>query len=252
MKFKQFLTESINDKGILKAIILGGLPASGKSTVIHTIINDGSFPISVPDADYWTEKHNGEWSADNKKLANSTYLMTLNGLRPVYLDTVSGNPEDFKNRVNDLQSMGYDVDMVFVDMDLETALQRVSKRNKTQKRQVSNKHIINTYNAIYGKGKYKSIGSTPLFKQYTKILGKKPIVIDGHNLEWNDATKKVYNKVIKFLSSPIKNKKGKKLVDFMKKNGYKYYMDIPEEWLIGHGYPRLKSISYYKTQNWKK
>jgi len=50
---------------------------------------------------------------------------------------------------------------------------------------------------------------------------------------------------MKYLGSPIKNKKGKKLIDHMKKNGYKYYREIPEEWLIGNGYPRLKDLIYY-------
>ena len=250
MKFKEYIIESINDKGIFKAIILGGLPAAGKTTVIKKVISNGSFPISIPDADYWTEKHGGVWSPENKRLTNSTYHMTINSLRPLYIDTVSGNPEDFKNRVNDLKSIGYDVDMVFVDIDVETAIKRVKKRNIQQNRQVSTQYIINTYNKIYGGGKYKKIDATPLFKQYSKILGKSPIIVNGKVTEWNDTTKKVYNKVTNFLKSPIKNKKGQKLVDFMRKKGYKYYMDIPEEWLIGNGYPRLNSISYYKNINW--
>ncbi len=250
MKFKQYLTESINDKGIMKAIILGGVPNSGKSTVIKKLMSSGSFPISIPDADYWTEKHGGEWSTDNKRLANSTYLMTVNGLRPLYLDTVSGDFSDFKGRVNDLRDMGYDVTMVFVDIDRDTALDRATKRNKKQKRQTSLDFVGQTFDKIYGHGKYKTIDSTPLFKQYAGLLGHKPIIVDGTNTDWNNITKKVYNKVVKFLSSPIKNPKGKKLIDFMKKEGYKYYLDIPEEWLVGHGYPKLKNMSYYKNQDW--
>ncbi len=250
MRFQQYIIESINDKGIMKAVILGGMPNSGKSTVIKNVISDGSYPISIPDADYWTEKHDGKWLEDNKRLAYSTYIITINGLRPLYLDTVSGNFADFKTRYRDLTDIGYDVTMVFVDLDLETALERGEKRNKSQKRQVSLKYIKDTYDSIYGKGKYKSFGSTPLFKQYSSLLGHTPIIVDGSvSKDWNDITKKSYNEVIKFLASPIKNPKGKKLVDYMKKMGYKYYMDIPKEWLISHGYPLLKDISYYKNQS---
>ncbi len=248
MRFKQYITESINDKGIMKAVILGGLPTAGKTTVIKSIISNGSFPIGVPDGDYWTEKHNDQWTEREKFLTNSQYLMTINGLRPIYIDTVSGNPEDFKNRVRDLRDVGYDVTMVFVDLDLSSALERNTKRNKEQVRQVPDRFIKNTFDKFYMKGKYDTIGATPMFKQFSKILGKKPIVVDGKDLSWNDTNKKVYNKVTKFLSSPIKNKKGKQLVDYMRKKGYKYYMDVEDEWLIGHGYPRLQSLSYYKVK----
>jgi len=250
MRLQQYINESINDKGIMKAIILGGMPNSGKSTVIKSVMSNGSFPISIPDADYWTEKHGGVWSSENKRLAYSTYIITINGLRPIYLDTVSGNFSDFKTRYRDLKDIGYDVTMVFVDLDLETAIKRGEKRNKLQKRQVPLKHIKDTYDSIYGKGKYKSFGSTPLFKQYSSLLGHDPIIVSGDNsTEWNDINKKVYNQVTKFLSDPIKNPKGKKLVDYMKQNGYKYYMDVPKEWLISHGYPLLKDISYYNNQS---
>jgi hypothetical protein len=47
MKFNQYLTEGINDKGIFKAIFMGGSSASGKSYVIKQISSGSISPRLV-------------------------------------------------------------------------------------------------------------------------------------------------------------------------------------------------------------
>ena len=248
MKFKEYLSESINDKGIMKAIILGGLSASGKTTIINKIITDGSFPISIPNTDIWTEYYKGEYESNRlkiKKLTSTQMMFAINSLLPIYIDTVSGNISIFKRRVNELKNMGYDIKMVFVETDIDIALKRVIKRNKETKRQVPIEFIKDTYNKFYCKGKYKTPGCTDSITQFASVLGEKPIIIKGDVISFDKTSQKIYNKVVKFLNSSVKNKKGKILLDFMRKEGYKYYNDIPKEWLIGHGYPRLNDITYY-------
>ena len=86
MKFKEYLSESINDKGIMKAIILGGLSASGKTTIINKIITDGSFPISIPNTDIWTEYYKGEYESNRlkiKKLTSTQMMFAINSLLPI-------------------------------------------------------------------------------------------------------------------------------------------------------------------------
>ncbi len=248
MKFKQYLKESINDKGIMKAIILGGLSGSGKTTVINTIITDGSFPIVTSNTDKWTEHYQGDYETNRPKIKHLTQvnlLNSINSLLPIYIDTVSGNISIFKRRVNELRNIGYDIKMVFVKINLKTSLDRLDKRNKSQQRQVDPQYAIDTFNRFYCKDKYKTPGCIENMKQYTSILGEKPIIVNGDVITFDKTSKKVYNKVVQFLNAPLKNPKGKKLLDYMKKNGYKYYNDVPEEWLRGHGYPRLTEIVYY-------
>jgi len=248
MRFQNYINESINDKGILKAVMLGGMPAAGKTTIVKKIITDGSFPIKVVNTDKWTEHFGGDYVHNKtaiKKLSKTDYILTLNSLLPLYLDTTSGNLGIFKKRTDELKQMGYDVAMVFADIDVDTAIERVKERNKKIKRQVDIEFIRQKYDTFYDSGKYKSITDTPFYKQLTSILGSRPIVVNTKDLSWNTINKKIYNKVVKYLGSGIKNPRGQKLVDFMKKNGYKYYKDIPEEWLMKNGYPRLQDITYY-------
>lgn len=248
MKFKEYLTESINDKGIMKAVILGGLSGSGKSTVVNTIITDGAFPIVTSNTDKWTDHFEGDYITHRPKIKHltSTQLInSLNSLLPIYIDTVSGNISIFKRRVNELRNIGYDVKMVFVEIDIETSLKRLENRNKQQNRQVDPQFAIDTFNRFYCKGEFKTPGCIDNIQQYSSVLGEKPIIVKGDVLSFDKTAKKIYNKVVNFLKAPIKNKKGKLLIDFMKKNGYKYYNDVPEEWLVGHGFPKLKDIVYY-------
>ena len=250
MKFSQYIQESINDKSIMKAVILGGLSASGKSTILRTVMMDGSIPIGISNTDKWTEYyHGGEWSkigGQVKHLSNKVMQNYINSLRPIYIDTVSGNMTIFRRRIDILKNLGYDVRMVFVKTGKRTAIKRLLNRNKSQERQVDPKFTRDTFDKFYCKGEYKSKGCMDSISQFTKILDEPPIIIDTNdNMLIDNVIKKVHNKVVGYLKSPIKNPKGKLLIDFMRKEGYKYYSEVPEEWLVGNGFPRPKDVSYY-------
>jgi len=133
MRLQRFINESINDKGKLKALILGGLPAAGKSTIIKKIISDGTYPIKVLNTDKFTEFFDGDYVNNRtqiKKLSKKEFIQGVDSLLPLYFDTVSGNMSIFKRRINELRNIGYDVEMIFADIDYETALERVLARNK--------------------------------------------------------------------------------------------------------------------------
>jgi predicted ABC-type ATPase len=248
MRLQQYLIESINDKGILKSVMLGGVPAAGKTTIVKQVITDGSFPIRVVNTDKWTEHFNGDYSSNRstiKRLTKIDYISTLDSLLPLYLDTTSGNLNIFKKRADELRRFGYDIKMVFADIDVETAIERVKIRNKKIKRQVDTDFIRQKFDTFYGGKEHTSIVDTQFYKKISNILGERPIVVNTKDLSWNKATKKVYNAVVKYLGSPVKNKRGQVLIDYMKKNGYKYYREIPEQWLIDNGYPLLSEITYY-------
>ena len=249
MRLQQYLNESINDKGLLKSVIFGGLPASGKSTIIKKILSDGTYSIKVINTDKWTELYNGDYVNNRQKIKHLSRKEVLNGvnsLRPLYFDTVSSNMAIFKRRVQGLENLGYDTRMIFADISYDTAVERVIARNKRIKRQVDLSFVKQSFEKFYGTGKFSGIDKIPLFKQFQLILGQKNvIVVNSKNLSFNDTNKKVYNSVMRYLGSPLKNKKGKKLLDYMRKNGYKYYNEVPDEFLIGNGFTLLKDIKYY-------
>jgi len=56
MKFKDYIMEGINDKGIFKAIMMGGSSASGKSYVISQITS-GQINPKIVNTDTWVEHY---------------------------------------------------------------------------------------------------------------------------------------------------------------------------------------------------
>lgn len=243
MRFQSLLTESINDKGIFKALFVAGYPGSGKSSLIRAV-HDGSLPVMQVNSDVWTEyyiKHDRTaWSDIGhlvKRHSLSNIYHNLNGMLPLYVDSTGTNPTLFQNRVSLLKSYGYDVKMIMIDVELDTSKARAKARGeKKGGRKVSSDYIDRAYNQIKG-----DIG---MYKEY---------ISDYTTIRNNDGDvgpkfmKKISNQVFRFFSSPIKNPIGKSIVDYMKKNGYKYYSDIPTKVKVDRGWMSMmkKNLKWY-------
>ena len=135
MKFKEYLTESINDKGIFKVIFLSGSSGSGKSYVINKI-KDGQIEPKIVNTDIAVEYFmkidpNFDWNTygdKSKHLTKKQLVNYLNSLLPLVIDGTSANSSAVLRRKGILQSLGYDTGMVFVDTPVETAIERNKKR----------------------------------------------------------------------------------------------------------------------------
>ncbi|MCK5017735.1 MAG: AAA family ATPase, partial [Candidatus Peribacteraceae bacterium] len=219
-----------------------GFPGSGKTT-ISRLVTDGALPIMTISSDIWTEwfanvKGRTEWVDVGKTIKKHTIsgiINNVNGLLPLFVDTTGANMVNFKERVKILEDMGYDVSMVIVDVDPETSAKRVWERNKKIKRQVPDEFVMKAHKEIS-----KAI---PKFKSIipNHITVKNDIMDDG-------VIRDAYKRVVKFFNRPIQNEKGKKLIDFMKKNRYKYYNEVPEEWKADNGYPHIdnSTLKWFK------
>lgn len=237
MRLQYFITESINDKALLKAVFFVGYPGSGKTT-ISRLVTDGSLPIMTISSDIWTEffndnKDKTDWAEIGGKVKKYTMAGIVNnmdGLLPVFVDTTGANVENFKQRANILRDLGYDLSLVIVDVSPETSAKRVTTRNSKIKRQVGPEFLAKAHKQISQ--------AIPKFKAVI------PDNITVNNDYLTDAdVLKAYRQVVKFFNKPVKNDKGKKLIDFMKKNGYKYYREVPEEWKRDNGFPDLNDNS---------
>lgn len=224
MRLTSLLSESINDKAIFKALFVAGFPGSGKTTMIKAV-HDGSLPVMQVNSDVWTEYYmkfdRRAWDDIGKLVKRhslSNVYHNLNALLPLYVDSTGTNPNMFKRRVEILTEYGYDLKMIMIDVDIETSKARAKKREEGGGRVVDMKYIDKAYDQIKGDiGMYKK--NIPDYK-----------TIRNNDGEFGPKfLKKISNEVFSFFSSPIKNQKGKDIVDFMRKNGYKYYNEIPEE-----------------------
>ena len=215
LKFKTFIEEGVNDPAIFKAVFLAGGPGSGKSFIVgktglpvlglKVVNSDDAFEAAMkkagmemnPDNIFSTQGQ--ELRGKAKKLTamkQAAYIRGRLGL------TIDGTGKDFakvRKQAQTLQQIGYDVTMIFVNTDLDTALER----NRERARSLPDAEVEK-----YWKTVQKNIGAFQTF------FGKKDfIVVDnstGKNYE--KETVRAYKDVQKFLKRPPDNKLAKQWI----------------------------------------
>lgn len=243
MKLKNYLSESINDRGILKCLFLSGLPGAGKTTLASRLYN-GGIPMMSVNSDIWTEYYLAQ-GKDNwekievpvKQLTTSQTINRLNGLLPIIVDTTGTDLGSTKRRINILHELGYELKMLFVEVDLQTSLERATKRHENGGRFVGAAYIEKAYKlSMSNKSALKSIIS-----DFT--------VVKNNDGDINpQILGKLYNIITSFYDGPIKSEKAKFLIDYMKSMGYKYYNDIDDTWKIQNGYPLLENMNWFNVK----
>lgn len=221
MKFEQFLNESINDEGIFKAVFVVGIPGAGKSYTTSKL--KGKIQPRIVNTDKALEflskkkgiEANSEtWKTifgdDTKRITKNMLYNYLNGCLPLFIDGTSSDASNVLSRAGILESLGYDVGMIFVETNIDIAISRAEERSKDIGRSVSTNFIKKVYeeselNKEYFKSKFS------FFKSFKN---------DG---EFNDEfLKKLYNSVQTFFEEDVKNPIGKRNINKMKEGGLKY------------------------------
>lgn len=220
--FKQYLEEGINDKGILKAVFVVGIPGAGKSYTVKQLT--GSIAPKVVNTDKSTEflsKKFGIESNDDtwksffrdrtKPMTMNTLAGYVNGMLPLFVDGTSNSASNILSRVGILESLGYDVGMVFINTNLDVAQERAAKRGAEIDRHVSTEFIDKVHkesekNREYFKGKFG------FFREVNNNPG-----------EFDDAAiLKAYRAVSSFYSGDVENPVGSRILEKMKESGAKY------------------------------
>ena len=141
------LDEGVNDPGIFKAVFLAGGPGSGKSFVVgktaltalglKLINSDSAFEKYLTKADLTFDPDDimsDEGQAARAKAKAVTGLKlkgAINGRLGLVID---GTGKDFAKIIRQamqLKILGYEVAMIFVNTDRETALARNANRSRT-------------------------------------------------------------------------------------------------------------------------
>jgi len=140
MRFREFISESISDRGILKAIFIVGIPGAGKSYTTKKIT--GAIQPRIVNTDRATEflsfknkksVDSSNWPEFKDKAHHITRTALgnyVNSMLPLIIDGTSNDASNILHRVGILESLGYDVGMVFIDTSLETALKRAAARER--------------------------------------------------------------------------------------------------------------------------
>lgn len=220
--FKQYINESINDKGILKALFVVGIPGSGKSYTVSQL--KGAISPKVVNTDVATEflskklgipSNSSTWRTvfrdRSRPMTTGALANYLNSMLPLFVDGTSNDVSNILARAGILESIGYDVGMVFIDTDFEVALERARKRAADIDRHVDEDfikklHDLSAKNKEYFKGK---------FKFFTEVYNNPG--------EFDDkALLKIFRQVSGFYTEPVDNPVGQRTLEELrgKKEGY--------------------------------
>ena len=106
---------------------------------------------------------------------------------------IDGTGKDYSkisSQASQLKAIGYDVHMIFVNTSLDVALER----NKKRARQVPEKIVIDSWNAVQ-----KNIG------QFQRFFGNKNFIIVDNNDAGEDILGKAYKEVRRMLRKKVDN-----------------------------------------------
>ena len=227
------LVEGVNDPGILKAVFLAGGPGSGKTYVAKGLfgipdrVNVSQTGMKMVNSDkelkYLLNKFGFGTDLDSlpdEVFANLTnpkdpkysglrsFAKDLTGQRrKLYQDgrlgmIIDGTGDDFKKiaaEKKELEAVGYDCFMIFVNTTLEVALQR----NENRDRVLPEKIVRDSHRAVN-----QNIGGFQgLFG------GSNFLIVDNNEHVDEEKAQKRFNMLVrqglgKFVKRPIKNKRG--------------------------------------------
>ena len=210
MKSHEFIHESINDKGIFKAVVFGGIPGAGKSYVLDQISNGGIGARVVntdkmleylgqrQNIDLGTKENQLQLLDKSKQLTINQFANYVNGMLPLFIDGTSSNAPNTLRRVGILESFGYDVGFVWVETDLDVAIARAQQRGrKVNTDFIKHVHANSAENKDYFNSKFSS---------FTTVKNN-----DGELTD--QAVRTAFNSVSGFFNQPVQNPIGKRIIE---------------------------------------
>lgn len=144
-EFNELLTEGVHDKGILKAVFLGGGPGSGKDFVLDkTLAGHGLTEINSDKAlEFLMDKNNLDMRMpDNqasardvvrgkaKSMTELKQRLALFGRNGLIINGTGDDPEKIAKIKERLESLGYDTSMIMVNTADEVSRQRNVERGQ--------------------------------------------------------------------------------------------------------------------------
>lgn len=195
--FEEFLDEGVNDPSIFKAVFLAGGPGSGKSFIVgktaltalgmKVINSDDIFERALSKAglkttpeDIYSPKGQ-EIRGEAKALTAKKQELALNGRLGLVVDGTGKDYEKIEKQATKLKKIGYEVAMIFVNTDLDTA----KSRNRMRARSLPDSEVETMWKDVQ-----KNIGA---FQQF---FGTRMYIIDnseGANFE--SAVNSTYKKI---------------------------------------------------------
>lgn len=146
----QITSEGVYDPAIFHAVFMAGSPGSGKSTVASKLfVNTGLKELNVDK--FWDLFHKMGKEKEYSKFYHLTGKQKANWLEGRLGLLVDGTARDLSAMSSvkaELEELGYETAMVFVNTDLDTALERVAGRKTATGRDVSEDYVRSSWKAV--------------------------------------------------------------------------------------------------------
>ncbi len=204
MKTFQQLLEGIYDPNIFKAVFLAGGPGSGKSYVVSKVVSGMGLKVINSDEPFerylvkaglslkMPDEEQAERDIERKRAKKVTGAKkghAIDGRLGIIIDGTGKDYDKMIRQAAQLQELGYETSMVFVNTTLQTALERNRKRARSVPPEIA-------------KQGWKDVQKNlPRFQRY---FGKQFFVADN-NLgdDLTPITKAVRRAILKKVDNPI-------------------------------------------------
>jgi len=203
-KLNQILREGVYDPGIFKAFFLAGGPGSGKSFVtagafggtgLKTVNSDAAFErglkkgnlsLKMPDE----EEYFRNIVRAKAKMTTATQLDTyIQGRLGLVIDATGRDLNTINSQKRQLDLIGYDSYMIFVNTSLEVALER----NKNRPRTIPEYIVTNSWNQVQ-----RNIGS------FQRIFSPNRMLIVDNNKSEKELVTLTLNTAARYIRSQLR------------------------------------------------
>ena len=211
MKTFSELQEGVYDPNILKAFFLAGGPGSGKSYVVRRttgglgmkIVNsDDAFEKLLKDAGLSLKMPPEEEAPRDvargraKKLTKARQKNYVDGRLGLIIDGTGKDYEKIAYQARELQQLGYDTHMIFVNTSLDTALERNANRPRSVKEAI----VVKSWKEVQN-----NIG------KFSQFFRRNFIVVDNNDAD-EDVFASVYKQVMHLAKGKVQNSLGRQWI----------------------------------------
>ena len=235
----EMLEEGVNDPAIFKAVFLAGGPGSGKSFIVgktglvnigmKLVNSDDEFERRLKNAGLDKSNPDDIYSPQGqalrgkaKKTTKNKQDMYIKGRLGLVIDGTGKDADKMVRQRKQLEDLGYDTAMIFVDTDLETSM----LRNKERARKLPDAEV---------KTMWKEVQSNK--KRFKSLFGKNFAIVDNTDQGSKDANLKLadretlvaYKKMVKFANAKPTKETAKNWIENEKsRRGIKEAVELDE------------------------
>ena len=204
----QDLQEGVYDPNILKAFFLAGGPGSGKSYVVkrttgglgmkivnsddafEKLLKDAGLSLKMPPEE---EEPREKVRGRAKEITAKRQANYIEGRLGLIIDGTGREYDRISKQARELEGLGYDTHMIFVNTSIDVALERNAKRARS----VPTSIVVNSWKATQA-----NIG------KFQNLFGNNFIILDNNDAD-EDMMMQIFKRVRKLANKKVQNHRGK-------------------------------------------